>query len=94
MLLIKLGRHPDADASFDCSLRLRGNNFGAWYGKAICAAMQSLVEPALENLAQAMKCAPLATCSMLKTDRRFDPIRRTLAFQHFLKDALNSQNRP
>jgi tetratricopeptide (TPR) repeat protein len=98
MLLGKLGRFPDAEASFDCSLRLRGNNFGAWYGKASCAGMQGLVEAALENLVQATKCSPFAVRSLLKTDRRFDPIRFTLEFQRFLKgdtqgepvDVLNS----
>jgi tetratricopeptide (TPR) repeat protein len=98
MLLGKLGRYPDAEASFDCSLRLRGNNFGAWYGKASCAGLQGLVEPALESLNQAMKCSPFAVRTMLKTDRRFDPIRFTLEFQRFLKgdqsgepvDVLNS----
>jgi Flp pilus assembly protein TadD len=98
MLLGKLGRYPDAEASFDCSLRLRGNNFGAWYGKASCAGLQGLVEPALESLNQAMKCSPFAVRTMIKTDRRFDPIRFTLEFQRFLKgdqsgepvDVLNS----
>lgn len=85
LLLGKMGRYPDADASFDCSLRLRGNNFGAWYGKASCAAMQGFVESALESLLQAGKCSPFLVRSMLKTDKRFDPIRYTIEFQRFLK---------
>ncbi len=91
MLLGKLGRYPDAEASFDCSLRLRGNNFGAWYGKASCAGLQGLVEAALENLAQATKCAPFAVRSLLKTDRRFDPVRFTVEFQRFLQSDMQGE---
>ncbi|WP_264326333.1 tetratricopeptide repeat protein [Romeriopsis navalis] len=92
MLLGKLGRYPDAEASFDCSLRLRGNNFGAWYGKASFAAIQGLVEPALENLIEAKKCSPFSVRSMLKTDRRFDPIRFTLEFQRFIQGNGEGEN--
>jgi tetratricopeptide (TPR) repeat protein len=92
LLLTKVGRYSDADASFDCSVRLRGNNFGAWYGKASCAALQGLVEIAIADLTQAMKCSPLSARSMLKTDPQFESIRGTLEFQRFLQSTLNHEN--
>ncbi|NJN49493.1 MAG: hypothetical protein HC805_06615 [Alkalinema sp. RL_2_19] len=47
--------------------------------------LQGLVEPALESLIQAKRCSPFSLKAMLKTDRRFDPIRFTLEFQRFVK---------
>jgi hypothetical protein len=42
-------------------------------------------------LTQAVKCSPFTVRSLLKTDRRFDPIRFTLEFQRFIKGDPNAE---
>jgi tetratricopeptide (TPR) repeat protein len=67
---------------------LDSGNFLGWYVKASCQSRLGYIQPALENLKEAVRLNPEASQELAKTDSDFDQLREDERFQALMESSV------